>query len=112
MPKLKRYWRALQKKERQQGDEEAREKMQRDKNFVANLIQQFLQVLGTIPEKGEKSYLFVQEHRPIRKLVIACIKSRQARYMYSDCLGCAVLLCLAVCLTLLTSFFLPSLISH
>ena len=26
--------------------------------------------------------------------------------------GCAVLLCLVVCLTLLTSFFLPSLISH
>ena len=30
----------------------------------------------------------------------------------SDCLGCAVLLCLVVCLTLLASFFLPSLISH
>ena len=34
-------------------------------------------------------------------------------YMYihvreSDCLGCAVLLCLVVCLTLLASFFLPS----
>ena len=26
----------------------------------------------------------------------------------SDCLGCAVLLCLIVCLTLLASFFLPS----
>ena len=26
----------------------------------------------------------------------------------SDCLGCAVLLCLVVCLTLLASFFLPS----
>ena len=30
----------------------------------------------------------------------------------SDCLGCAVLLCLVVCVTLLASFFLPSLISH
>ena len=30
----------------------------------------------------------------------------------SDCLGCAMLLCLVVCLTLLASFFLPSLISH
>ena len=29
-------------------------------------------------------------------------------HMYSDCLGCAVLLCLVVCLTLLASFFLPS----
>ena len=31
-------------------------------------------------------------------------------YMYNvhDCLGCAVLLCLVVCLTLLASFFLPS----
>ena len=35
-------------------------------------------------------------------------------YMYitflrkSDCLGCAVLLCLVVCLTLLASFVLPS----
>ena len=29
-------------------------------------------------------------------------------YMYSDCLGCAVLLCLVVCSTLLASFFLPS----
>ena len=27
---------------------------------------------------------------------------------FSDCLGCAVLLCLVVCLTLLASFFLPS----
>ena len=26
----------------------------------------------------------------------------------SDCLGCGVLLCLVVCLTLLASFFLPS----
>ena len=26
----------------------------------------------------------------------------------SDCLGCAVLLCLVVCMTLLASFFLPS----
>ena len=26
----------------------------------------------------------------------------------SDCLGCAVLLCLVVCMTLLSSFFLPS----
>ena len=26
----------------------------------------------------------------------------------SDCLGCAVLLCLVVCLTLFASFFLPS----
>ena len=26
----------------------------------------------------------------------------------SDCIGCAVLLCLVVCLTLLASFFLPS----
>ena len=33
-------------------------------------------------------------------------------FMKSDCLGCAVLLCLVVCLTLLASFFLPSLISH
>ena len=29
-------------------------------------------------------------------------------YMYSDCLGCAVFLCIVVCLTLLTSFFCPS----
>ena len=29
----------------------------------------------------------------------------------SDCLGCAVLLCLVVCLTLLASFFLPSCLS-
>ena len=32
--------------------------------------------------------------------------------IYSDCPGCAVLLCLVVCLTLIASFFLPSLISH
>ena len=37
----------------------------------------------------------------------------KVRYMYMcDYLGCAVLLCLVVCLTLLTSFFLPSHISH
>ena len=31
-----------------------------------------------------------------------------AFYLESDCLGCAVLLCFVVCLTLLASFFLPS----
>ena len=30
----------------------------------------------------------------------------------SDCLGCAVLLCIVVCLTLLASFFLPSHLSN
>ena len=30
----------------------------------------------------------------------------------SDCLGCALLLCLVVCMTLLASSFLPSLIFH
>ena len=30
----------------------------------------------------------------------------------SDCLGCAVLLCFVVCLTLLASFFLPSHLSY
>ena len=29
-------------------------------------------------------------------------------YRKGNCLGCAVLLCLVVCLTLLASFFLPS----
>ena len=32
----------------------------------------------------------------------------EAAHRKSDCLGCAVLLCLVVCLTLLASFFLPS----
>ena len=38
---------------------------------------------------------------------------RMPRYIYTCdcCLGCAVLLCLVVCLTLLASFFLPSLLS-
>ena len=30
----------------------------------------------------------------------------------SDCRGCAVLLCLVICLTLLASFFLPSHLLH
>ena len=35
--------------------------------------------------------------------------ARQLIFLWkSDCLGCAVLLCLVVCLTLLASFFLPS----
>ena len=51
VPKLKRYWRALQKKERQ-GDEVVREKAQRDRNFLANLIQLFMNVLSSIPDKG------------------------------------------------------------
>ena len=29
-------------------------------------------------------------------------------HAHFDCLGCAVLICLVVCLTLLASFFLPS----
>ena len=33
------------------------------------------------------------------------------RKMKSDCLGCAVLLCLVVSMTLLASFFLPSYLS-
>ena len=55
MPKLKRYWRALQKKEKQ-GDEEAREKAHRDRRFMANLMQLFMQVLSSIPEKGRWTY--------------------------------------------------------
>ena len=40
---------------------------------------------------------------------IHCIKYYMYMYMWrSDCLGCAVLLCLVICLTLL-AFFLPSL---
>ena len=31
--------------------------------------------------------------------------------LYLHCLGCAVLLCLVICLTLLASFFLPSRLS-
>ena len=46
-------------------------------------------------------------------LYATCICVRQLILLRkSDCLGCAVLLCLVVCLTLLASFFLPSLISH
>ena len=52
MPKLKRYWKALQKKEKQ-GDEEAMERAARDKTFLASLIEQFLHVLDSIPAKGE-----------------------------------------------------------
>ena len=37
------------------------------------------------------------------------VRKRQLIFLRkSDCLGCAVLLCLVVCLTLLASFFLPS----
>ena len=52
MPKLKRYWKAIQKKEKQEGEEEARERAARDKSFLADLISQFLQVLESIPEEG------------------------------------------------------------
>ena len=37
-----------------------------------------------------------------------CIYTRQLILLLkSDCLGCVVLLCLVVCMTLLASFFLP-----
>ena len=52
VPKLKRYWRALQKKEKQ-ADEEAREKVRRDSDFITNLIHIFLQVLSSIPKEGD-----------------------------------------------------------
>lgn len=51
VPKLKRYWRSLQKKEKQ-ADEETKERAQREKTFLANLIHLFMQVLSSIPEKG------------------------------------------------------------
>ena len=43
------------------------------------------------------SYMYIESHP--RQLIFL---------RKSDCLGCAVLLCLVVCLTLLASFFLPS----
>jgi intron-binding protein aquarius len=48
VPKLKRYWRALQKKERR-ADETAREKAETDSSFLTNLIQLFFRVLSSIP---------------------------------------------------------------
>ena len=78
VPKLKRYWKALKKREKQpvtegeKGEEEtrARERAERDSNFLTNLIQIFLQVLSSIPKEG----LFVCGHR-----------------MYSDCMYVCVL---------------------
>ena len=43
------------------------------------------------------------------------VKSHRRQLLFlrkSDCLGCAVLLCLVVCITLLASFFLPSFLLH
>ena len=51
MPKLKRYWRSLQKKEKQ-ADEEVREKARRDSDFITDLIGIFLQILSSIPKEG------------------------------------------------------------
>ena len=52
MPKLKRYWRALQKKEKQ-ADEGARNKAQKDSDFITNLMQIFLQILSSVPKEGK-----------------------------------------------------------
>ena len=41
-------------------------------------------------------------------MCIVLVKSFSVACRTCDCLGCAVLLCLVVCLTLLASFFLPS----
>ena len=49
--------------------------------------------------------------KTVRKLEIGMNMSHPRQLIFlrkSDCLGCAVLLCLVVCLTLLASFFLPS----
>ena len=51
LPRLKRYWRGLQKKEKQ-ADEEAREKMRRHSDFLTHLMEIFLQVLSSIPREG------------------------------------------------------------
>ena len=40
--------------------------------------------------------------------LIVCHMSIKREYYIGYCLGCAVLPCLVVCLTLLASFFLPS----
>lgn len=48
---MKRYWRALQKKEKK-ADKETRERTQRDSDFITNLMQTFLHVLSSIPKEG------------------------------------------------------------
>ena len=43
---------------------------------------------------------------------VHALEAAHFSFVKSDYLGCVVLLCLVVCLTLLASFFLPSFISH
>ena len=54
------------------------------------------------------TYVHIHVSPPCLVYTCACIYTHRK----SDCLGCAVLLYLVVCLTLIASFFLPSLISH
>ena len=55
VPKLKRYWRALKKKEKH-ADEMTRERARKDSMFIARLINLFMEILNTIPEKGTYTY--------------------------------------------------------
>ena len=55
-------------------------------------------------------YINVRVHCICMYSVVGSSPTRGSSFFLwkSDCLGCAVLLCLVVCLTLLTSFSLPS----
>ena len=58
VPKLKRYWRALKKKEKH-ADEMTRERACKDSMFIARLINLFMEILNTIPEKGIYIYIYM-----------------------------------------------------
>ena len=56
-------------------------------------------------------YMYCNIHDCKCACTCTCIESHPRQLIFlrkSDCLGCAMLLCLVVCLTLLASFFLPS----
>ena len=54
------------------------------------------------------NYMYMYMHVQYQERRVLWVRVPPEAAHFSDCLGCAVLLCLVVCLTLLVSFFLPS----
>ena len=81
--------------------------MKFEKIYVHCKILYALMIVASLKEK----YLSISEIYIIITYAVLhtqCIPRQLVFLRKSDCLGCAVLLCLVVCLTLLASFFLPS----
>ena len=82
--------------------------------ITSRVIESLIPLVATPTAECSEDYVVMAMHASYSgaKLFRAYISSPRLRQLIflrkSDCLGCAVLLCIVVCLTLLASFFVPS----